>query len=88
MPYSPVTQPLPLPRIQIGTRSSTLAVHSTRVSPNSASTLPSACRVKSGIKLTLRISFAWRPLGRIVALRFLLNYVPSHRRAVPVVLSL
>ena len=42
MPYSPVTQPLFLPRIHMGTRSSTLAVQSTRVSPNSASTEPSA----------------------------------------------
>ena len=32
--YSAVTQPLPLPRIQRGTSSSTLAVHSTRVRPN------------------------------------------------------
>ena len=32
--YSAVTQPLPVPRIQRGTSSSTLAVHSTRVRPN------------------------------------------------------
>jgi hypothetical protein len=37
-PYSAVTQPSPLPRRNCGTRSSTLAVHSTRVSPNAAST--------------------------------------------------
>ncbi len=33
MPYSAVTQPSPLPRRNAGTRFSTLAVHSTRVSP-------------------------------------------------------
>ena len=36
--YSAVTQPLPLPRIQGGTRSSTDAVHSTRVRPIDTST--------------------------------------------------
>ena len=38
MSYSAVTQPLPRPIIQRGTCSSTLAVHSTRVSPHSVST--------------------------------------------------
>ena len=42
MPYSAVIQPLPLPLRKGGTRSSMLAVHSTRVSPNSARTEPSA----------------------------------------------
>ena len=46
MPYSAVTQPSPLPRRNGGTFSSTLAVHSTRVSPNETSTEPSAWRVK------------------------------------------
>ena len=46
MPYSAVIQPLPLPLRNAGTPSSTLAVHSTRVSPSSTSTEPSACRVK------------------------------------------
>jgi len=43
MPYSAVIQPWPLPRRNGGTVSSTLAVHSTCVSPNSTSTEPSAC---------------------------------------------
>ena len=42
IPYSAVTQPSPLPRMNDGTPSSTLAVTSTRVSPNSTSTEPSA----------------------------------------------
>ena len=42
MPYSAVIQPLPLPRRKPGTPSSMLAVHSTRVWPNSTSTEPSA----------------------------------------------
>ena len=42
MPYSAVIQPWPLPRRNGGTLSSMLAVHSTRVSPNSTSTEPSA----------------------------------------------
>ena len=45
MPYSAVTQPSPLPRLCGGTFSSTDAVHSTLVSPNSISTEPSAWRV-------------------------------------------
>ena len=45
IPYSAVTQPLPLLRRKWGTRSSTEAVHSTRVSPNPIRTDPSACLV-------------------------------------------
>jgi len=45
MPYSAVTQPAPLPFWCGGTLSSTLAVHSTRVRPNSTSTEPSAWQV-------------------------------------------
>ena len=45
MPYSAVTQPSPLPRLCGGTFSSTEAVHSTLVLPNSTSTEPSACMV-------------------------------------------
>jgi hypothetical protein len=45
MPYSAVTQPSPLPRLCGGTFSSTDAVHSTLVWPNSISTEPSACTV-------------------------------------------
>ena len=40
--YSAVSHPLPRSRIHRGTSSSTDAVHSTRVSPNSASTDPPA----------------------------------------------
>ena len=43
--YSAVTQPLPLPRIQRGTSSSTDAVHSTRVRPKETSTEPAAISV-------------------------------------------
>ena len=46
MPYSAVTQPLPELRRNGGTRSSTLAVQMTRVSPASISTEPSACLTK------------------------------------------
>jgi hypothetical protein len=45
MPYSAVSQPLPLLRRNGGTPFSTLAVHRTRVAPNSQSTEPSACSV-------------------------------------------
>ena len=40
--YSAVTQPLPVPRIQRGTSSSTEAVQSTRVRPMATSTEPAA----------------------------------------------
>ena len=43
--YSAVTQPLPLPRIQRGTSSSMLAVHSTRVRPNDTRHDPAAISV-------------------------------------------
>ena len=45
MEYSAVTQPLPLPRIQGGTRSSTEAVQSTLVWPKVTSTDPGAMTV-------------------------------------------
>ena len=45
MPYSAVTQPRPESLRNGGTRSSTVALHSTWVSPNSTSTEPSACFV-------------------------------------------
>ncbi len=54
MPYSAVTQPLPEPRKNRGTPRSTVAVHSTRVSPNSISTEPSACLVKPRVILMSR----------------------------------
>jgi hypothetical protein len=45
MEYSAVTHPVPLPRIQGGTRSSTEAVHSTRVLPMETRTEPAAISV-------------------------------------------
>ena len=64
MPYSAVIQPWALPRRKPGTPSSTLAVHSTWVSPNSTSTTPSACRAWRRVKLTCRSSSLARPEGR------------------------
>ena len=43
--YSAVTHPFPVPRIQRGTSSSMLAVHSTRVRPNVTRHEPSAISV-------------------------------------------
>ena len=49
MPYSAVIQPLPCPRRNGGTRSSTDAVQITRVSPTSIRTDPSACTLQWGV---------------------------------------
>src|ERR1700733_2613750 len=67
MPYSAVIQPWPLPRKKGGTESSTLAVHSTCVSPNSTSTEPSACLVWRREKRTGRSSSAARPEGLLTS---------------------
>src|ERR1700722_8102674 len=64
MPYSAVTQPWDLPRRNGGTPSSTLAVQSTRVSPNSTSTEPSAWSVKRRVKRTARSESMARLLWR------------------------
>src|SRR5580693_7917631 len=64
--YSAVTQPLPLPRIQGGTRSSTEAVHRTLVRPIDTSTEPGAKTVKSRWKETGRSSSRARPSLRLV----------------------
>jgi hypothetical protein len=66
MPYSAVTQPSPLPRRKPGTRFSTLAVHSTRVSPKHTSTEPSAWRVKPRWMTTGRSwsGCRWGGIGR------------------------
>jgi hypothetical protein len=64
MPYSAVIQPSPLPRRKPGTRFSTLAVHSTRVSPKLISTEPSAWRVYWRSMRIVRNSSQARPLGR------------------------
>src|SRR6188474_134380 len=61
MPYSAVTQPSPRPRRKDGTPSSALAVTSTRVSPNSTSTDPSACRVYPRVIRIGRSSSGARP---------------------------
>jgi hypothetical protein len=60
MPYSAVTQPSPLPFLCPGTFSSTDAVHSTRVWPNSTSTDPSAWMVKPRVSRTVRSWLAAR----------------------------
>jgi hypothetical protein len=64
MPYSPVTQPLPVPLRNDGTPSSTVAVTITRVCPASISTLPSALGMKSGVIFTVRKSSGARPSVR------------------------
>jgi len=61
IPYSLVTQPLPLPFRKGGTPSSTVAVQITRVFPSSISTLPSAVEIKSGVIFRGRIWSAARP---------------------------
>src|ERR1700733_14067079 len=91
MPYSAVTQPWPLPRRNGGTPSSILAVHSTRVSPNSTSTDPSAWQVKRRVKRTGRRTSAPRPPCREGIFRRL-SYPSEHyskkRKAAPELLSL
>ncbi|MNX44492.1 hypothetical protein D3C86_749800 [compost metagenome] len=67
MPYSAVTQPSPLPFLCGGTFSSTEAVHSTRVWPNSMSTEPSAWMVKPRVMRTGRSWSAARPPLRVKA---------------------
>ena len=52
--YSAVTQPRPEPLRQRGTPSVTLAVQSTRVSPNSTSTDPSGCTLHCRVSVTGR----------------------------------
>jgi hypothetical protein len=63
MEYSAVTQPMPLSFRNGGTFSSTLAVHSTHVSPHFTSTLPAACFVKPRTNSTLR---SWSLLRAVV----------------------
>ncbi len=65
MEYSAVIQPLPLPRRNCGTVSSTLAAHSTRVLPTSISAEPSAV---SRYPVSIRTGRIWsvvRPSTRI-----------------------
>src|SRR5439155_18390173 len=70
MPYSAVTQPLPVLRKNGGTRSSTLAAHTTFVRPTSMSTDPSACARKPGV---MRVGRSWveeRPSVRVMRYPF------------------
>ena len=66
--YSAVTQPERLPLRQAGTPSSTLAVHRTRVLPNSAMQEPSAFIMTSRVSLTGRISLLARSNERAGAI--------------------
>ena len=75
MPYSAVIQPSPLPFRNGGTRSSTLTVQMTWVSPTSISAEPSACLVKCGVIVTVRSWSARRP-----SLRMLLPCLLQQRR--------
>ena len=62
--YSAVIQPRPLPCRQRGTPCSTLAAHSTRVSPNSIRTDPAGCGCQPRCMRTGRSSSLARPPGR------------------------
>ena len=61
IPYSAVTQPVPLPAIQRGTLSCTVAVQMTRVRPIENSTDPAAVSTKSGSRSSGRRASAARP---------------------------
>src|SRR5262245_10195314 len=65
IPYSEVIQPSPLPLRKGGTRSSTLTVHTTLVSPTSMSAEPSACLLKRGVTVTGRSWSGARPSLRM-----------------------
>ena len=64
--YSAVTHPLPVLRSHGGTRSSTDAVHNTRVLPKLTSTDPGANSVKSRWKISGRRSSGLRPSLRVI----------------------
>src|SRR5689334_20629894 len=76
MEYSAVTHPVPLPRRNGGTLSSTEAVQITFVSPNSTRTEPSACLVNFLVTATLLSSPAPLPLFLIV-LSVILNFLSA-----------
>ena len=63
--YSAVSQPSPEPLRQRGTPSVTLAVHMTRVWPNSTSTDPAGWEVKPRVMRTGRSSSSSRPSSRL-----------------------
>jgi hypothetical protein len=64
MPYSPVTQPVPLLRRKGGTFSSTVAVQMSFVSPHSTRHEASENFMMPVVSLTLRNCEGWRPSGR------------------------
>src|SRR5208282_6553720 len=72
MPYSLVTQPLPVPFKNPGTPSSTVAVQITRVLPSSINTLPSAVEIKSGVIFNGRIWSGPRPSTRTLPPAFII----------------
>jgi hypothetical protein len=65
IPYSAVTQPVPLPAIQRGTLSWTVAVQITRVRPIENNTDPAAVSTKSGSRSSGRSWSASRPSWRL-----------------------
>src|SRR5690625_794074 len=65
MAYSAVSQPCPEPLRQRGTPSVTLAVHMTRVLPNSTSTDPAGWEVNPRVMTTGRSSSSSRPSSRL-----------------------
>ena len=66
IPYSEVIQPSPWPLRKGGTRSSTLTVQITRVSPTSMSAEPSACLLYRGVMVTGRSWSGARPSLRML----------------------
>src|SRR5205823_10181594 len=66
MPYSAVTQPLPLLRRNGGTRSSTLGVQMSFVRATSISTDPSACGRNPGVIVVGRSCEGERPSVRVM----------------------
>jgi hypothetical protein len=70
--YSAVTQPFPVPRMNCGTDSSTVAAQSTRVFPTVISADPSAVFRKPVSMLTGRIWFGWR-LSSLVGMTHYVN---------------
>src|SRR5438128_8168317 len=74
MPYSAVTQPLPVLRRNCGTLSSTLAAQMTRVLPVSISTEPSACIRKFGVIVVGRSCCADRSSDRISGIYGFINH--------------
>jgi hypothetical protein len=75
--YSAVTQPLPVPRRNAGTLSSTVAAHNTRVLPVSINTDPSAVTRKSGVIFVVR---SWSVARPSTLMFFSLNPSTSTKR--------